>query len=703
MCKYNQSYQPMQTLGKILIILLATSLSANGAYAQVTQADIDQAIEISSLRHPYLYFTEEEKPKLLERIKNDRESSDIFEKLKATAQMWLQMPVDYNIPIQGKNTRAGWSEHDRNGAYGRYYNSNRDQAFLLAFLYQMTGEQKYADKAFKFADAFCDLTTWTRRAHEFPIIYSRIMPWNVDDDQVNFNFDHFNGDAARMMAAVYDWLYPALNSAQRDRIRGALLEKVITRVRGDYEFHWWAAAYRCNWCGVCNSGVGLTGLALLTEHSQLTDVVAESYNRINNMLNELGVDGGWQEGGGYWNYGVHTSAFFADALKRLTKEKYNLFNNGRLKANPVNFPIYISLPGGKSLNFEDSGGSGLIGSTHLINKLATETQNGQAAWYRNTFYKAGDDIFDIIWPRPTIKPEPPLSTSIHFKTIDWWVMRNDFTDPEKVLVAGKAGKNDDPHHGHLDIGHFVVYWQNEYFIRDIGKDGGYDEKYFDDMRFDYPQASSIGHNVVFVNGEKQLSGKLRKQPWNFEVGGKVEIFKTSESQDYVKMDPTKAYPNLELKEWKRHVVLEKPEITLVLDEITAQPGSDLEIRFHPGVEYLVQEDLVILKGNQGKMALIPLSNEDITIQPDRHACHFINATNTFFWVDYFDTEVKSRSSHTNVATIILPIENVSEAQEISASKSMTEAANGNLTISFSKNRKKHSFEFEKQAEGYILK
>jgi hypothetical protein len=33
------------------------------------------------------------------------------------------------------------------------------------------------------------------------------MPWNVPDDQVNFNFDHYNGDAGRIMAAVYDWLY----------------------------------------------------------------------------------------------------------------------------------------------------------------------------------------------------------------------------------------------------------------------------------------------------------------------------------------------------------------------------------------------------------------------------------------------------------------------------------------------------------------
>ncbi len=332
----------------------------------------------------------------------------------------------------------------------------------------MTGEQKYADKAFEFADAFCDLTTWTQRAHEFPIIYSRIMPWNVPDDQVNFNFDHYNGDAGRMMAAVYDWLYPALNEAQRDRIRGALIEKVVTRVRGDYEFHWWATAYRCNWCGVCNSGIGLTGLALLTENPQLTDIVAESYNRINNMLSELGEDGGWQEGGGYWNYGVHTSTFFADALKRLTKSKYNLFENERLKNNPVNFPIYISLAGRGSLNFEDSGGRGYLGSSYFINKLAAETNSKEAAWYRNEFLGEGRDIFDIIWPRSELEASPPKSASIHFRTIDWWVMRSDFKSPEKVMVAGKAGMNDDPHHGHLDIGHFIVHWQKEYFIQDLG-------------------------------------------------------------------------------------------------------------------------------------------------------------------------------------------------------------------------------------------
>jgi len=682
-----------------LVFFLAFLFVISQVFAQITKSDIDKSINFSSLKHPYLYFSEEDKPELINRIKNEPESGDIFKKLEAEAKMWLAMPVDKNIPEQGKNTRAGWSEADRDGKYGEYYSTNVNNAFQLAFLYQMTGEQKYADKAFEFADAFCDLTTWTQRAHEFPIIYSRIMPWNVSDDQVNFNFDHYNGDAGRLMAAVYDWLYNGLNESQRDRIRGALLEKVVTRVRGDYEFHWWATAYRCNWCGVCNSGIGLTGLALLTENPQLTDIVAESYNRINSMFNELGVDGGWQEGGGYWNYCVHTSTFFADALKRITKGKYNLFKNERLKNNPATFPMYISLPGNKSINFEDSGGGSLIGSMHLINKLATETDNKEAAWYSSEFLGDGTDIFDIIWQKPEVKPEPPKSPSKHFRTIDWWVMRSDFKDPEKVVVAGKAGMNDDPHHGHLDIGHFVVYWQNDYFIQDKGKEGGYDEKFFDDARWEYPHASSEGHNVIFVNGEKQIPGKLRKQPYNYEIGGKVLEFNTSEKRDYVLMDPTNAYPKVELNGWRRHVIIEKPEITVVLDEIKAKPDSKIEIRFHPGVDFEVNDNFVLLENNKGRMALIPVAMQDFSLVQAKHAMQYINATKDFYWIPYIDTELKTLEEKTVVATLILPVASADEARSIASSKQMKQDKSGNLSLSFKRKGNSFSFVFNSTVEG----
>ena len=669
-------------------------------FGDLTQNDIDRAIDKENLKHPYLYFSEADKPAILERIKNDPESRDIMARLLAEANRLLHTPVERVIPIQGRNTRADWTEYDTNGKYEDFFYSSRNNALTLAFVYQMTGEDKYAQKAFEFADAFCDLQSWTLRAHEFPIIYSRIMPWNVPDDQVNFNFDHVNGDSARIYAAVYDWLYPALTLAQRDRIRGALIEKAITRVRGDWEYHWWAVAYRCNWCGVCNSGVGLAGLTLLTEDPQLTDVVAEAHNRINNMLNELGVDGGWQEGGGYWNYGVHTSSFFADALKRLTKGKYNLFKNERLSKNPVGFPLNISVPGGTSLNFEDSGAR-RIGSSHLINKLTAETKSKQAAWYRDQFFGAGNDMFDIIWPRPEMKGSPPKNPSLHFRTIDWWVMRNDFTDADKVLVAGKAGKNDDPHHGHLDIGHFVVYWKGQAYIRDIGS-GSYDEKYFDDARFDYPQASSVGHNVISVNGEKQLSGKMRKQPYNYDIGGDVLEFRTSKDRDYVIMDPTNAYPKKEMKRWRRHVILEKPVITVIIDEVKSDKGAEIEARFHSECSTDIQDEYVMLDGRDGKMALIPVIDGDFTVRPGRHACQPVNATRNFFWVPYFGTVVKAKNTNTIIGTIILPVDDDAEALSIAASVQRSVDGSGNLKLSFTKDGETYRYSYKNGADGLVL-
>ena len=70
------------------------------------------------------------------------------------------------------------------------------------------------------------------------------MPWNVSDDQVMFNYEIVTSDTAAMLACAYDWLYPALSKSQRDWIRGGLMSKAVSQVRGNWDFHWWATAYR---------------------------------------------------------------------------------------------------------------------------------------------------------------------------------------------------------------------------------------------------------------------------------------------------------------------------------------------------------------------------------------------------------------------------------------------------------------------------
>lgn len=676
-------------LASMLLLFAVSAFSAD-----ITTQDVQNALT-KNPSHPYLYFTDQEKPAILDHIKNDPECRDAMARIMAEANRLLYTPVDPQAPVEEKNTR-----YFSTGDYDRYLYSNRDNALLLAFVYQMTGDRRYAQKAFEFADVICDLQTWVIRAHEFPIIYSRVWPFNCKDDQTVFSVDHVNGDTARIMAAVYDWLYPGLEKRQRDRIRGALLEKAITRVRGNYDYHWWAAAYRCNWCGVINSGLGLAALALTNEDPQLADVVAESYNRISKMLDNIDQDGGWQEGAGYWYYATHTSLFFADALNRLTTGKYNLFAHPRMKENTVNFALYCLLPGRKTVDFEDTG-DGIVGASWFYNKLATETGSKEAAWYRANCFGNGENMFDIIWPRSTVVPTAPKQPSIHFRGINWMIMRSDFTDPSKVVIATKAGMNDDPHHGHLDIGHFILFWNGQGYVSESGH-SAYDEKFFDQARYDYPQANSEGHNLIFVNGEKQLIAKLKDQPWIEGIGGKVLDFRTSATRDYTLMDPTNAYAKTDLKGWRRHITLEKPAITVVLDEVSCASGAEIEARFHSEVTQTAKNGYILLDGEKGKMAMMPVSEGNCTFRPGRHAILAVQKNASFKWIPYMGEVLKAQGNRTVLATVILPVTDDAEAQKIVKSVKKTTDSAGNYSLSFQKGGKTYSYSYKKGADGLLL-
>ncbi|MFC1692876.1 heparinase II/III family protein [Candidatus Latescibacterota bacterium] len=684
----------MITRKTIAVFMFCTVTFLEGVSADITPQHIEKALR-KNLEHPYLYFTEQEKPEILERIGKDPECREIMDRLLAESSRFLYMPVESPLPRQLRDSRF-----DTSGEFLGVYGTFRRAAYTLAFVYQMTGDERYARKSFEFAEALCDMDTWVMRACQFPKAYPRVSPWNVPDDKVVFTYAIVASDTACDLAAVYDWLYPVLNKAERDRIRGALLEKAIIQVRGNYEYHWWATAYRCNWCTWCNAGLGLAALTLLTEDPHLTDVVSESYNRISRTLMEMGVDGGWQEGDAYWAQTLRRTILFADALKRLTNNRYNHFKHPRIAKNPVNFPLYTSVPPRKSVNFADAG-SYRIGSPRLYNKLALETGSKEAAWIRENLFDKGSDIFDIIWHRHSVKPGLPEQASIHFRTIDWVIMRSDFTDPEKVMVACKAGKNDDPHHGHLDVGQFMVYWRGQSYIADSGT-AAYDEKYFDAEKYDTPQASSVGHNLIFVNSERQIPGKLKDRPPDESVGGEVLEFRPGETRDYTLMDPTNAYPKKELKRWRRHLILEKPEIILVVDEVECEKGAEIEARFHSDCEQVVKDGYTLLEGENGKMALIPLINSSFTFRPARHAYLALQKTAQFQWIPYNGTVLNASGNRTVIAHIILPVADDNEAQKIMNSAERSVDSSGNLSISLTKAGKTYNYLFKKGIDGLFL-
>jgi len=681
---------------KTLMNLILFFFMAAAVRADVTPEDIEKALP-KDLRHPYLYFTEKEKPELLERIKNDPECHDIMERLLAESNRLMYVPVE---PVPPQPGEQGAQLFDNSPAeFETVMRLYREAAYKLAFVYQMTDDEKYARKSFEFAKEICDTPTWVFRLCQFPKAYYRVSPWGARKDKVVFTFAIVASDTAKLIAMVYDWLYPALNEAERDWIRGGLLEKAITQVRGNWEYHWWATAYRCNWCAWCNNGLGLAALTLLTEDPNLTDVVAESYNRIRKTYDEIGIDGGWREGAGYGFHTVHVAMYFGDALKRITNGKYNLFDHPKLETF-ANFPLYISAPPNKSANFGDSG-RGRYNYPTMSNKLALETGNRVWAWINENWCGAGSDIFHIVWDKHSIEQGLPDNTSHHFSKIGWVGMRSDFSDPEKVTVICKAGRNDDTHHGHLDVGQFMVYWRSVDYICDHGA-AVYDEKYFDEGKYNTPQAFSSGHNVIFVNGEQQISGSRYHKPIDESIGGEVLEFRPGKDRDYTLMDATDAYPKKELKKWRRHIILEKPVITVIVDEIESEKGAEIEARFHSKCRQTVKDGFTLIEGEKGTMALIPIIDGDFTFRPSRHAYQALQKQANFQWIPYNGTVVHARENRTVIAHIILPVDDESKAQKIVKSAQRTMDRFGNITLSFQKDGKTFSYRYKKEPEGLVL-
>jgi hypothetical protein len=247
-----------------------------------------------------------------------------------------------------------------------------------------------------------------------------------------------------------------------------------------------------------------------------------------------------------------------------------------------------------------------------------------------------------------------------------------------------------------------LYWRGREYLSDHGS-AGYDKAYFDMERWDYPLAASKGHNVVMVDGEEQVCGKLKDIPWNESVGGKVLLFRPGKTRDYALLDPTGAYPGKHLKRWRRHIVLEKPRITVIVDEVSSSPGAEIEARFHSDATQTVHGNWVSLKSGEGEMALIPVVVGDFSLRTGSHAILMAQRNASLRWVPYVGIVTRAAGERTILAAIVLPVEDPGEADRIAKSARETFDGAGTLTLSFIAGGRDYTYRFVAESGELSLK
>ena len=145
-------------------------ISGLTGFSQVDQQAMEKSIFLKGLEHPYLLFDEPGKQELLDAIEKSPVLTEIYDRQILEAFRSLKMPVDDDIPGEGDLSRY-FSNNEMRRFMARHY----DAALNLAFVYQLTGKEEYAQKAFLHAEILCRLESWVYPFHEFSLFHGHAL------------------------------------------------------------------------------------------------------------------------------------------------------------------------------------------------------------------------------------------------------------------------------------------------------------------------------------------------------------------------------------------------------------------------------------------------------------------------------------------------------------------------------------------------
>ena len=371
--------------------------------------------------------------------------------------------------------------------------------FFAVFLYK---EDTYIKKLEEIIYSICEETTWALPAHV-----------DLSKEDAQYTVDLFSSETAQALSCIYYYLKDILSEKCLLTIEENVEKRVLKPyIESEYGYHRWEN-WNNNWISVCASSIGSASL-YLPDKGNRNRILERVEVCLNQYLKGFSDDGVCQEGLSYFTYGMEYFAGFANQLYEYTKGSNDLFNNKKLE-NIVLFQQNCFLPGGNTISFSD-------GSTNDRFRL------GLSCFLKNKFegfeippmefamkfdtdscYRFMANLEDYLWVKEFLekgksenKPvKENLYKFIFYKDTQWAVWKN-----KDIGMAVKGGNNNEPHN-HNDIGSFILSYDGEIFLTDLGC-GEYTKDYFrDETRYKIFNNRSLSHNVPLINNEEQKAGK----------------------------------------------------------------------------------------------------------------------------------------------------------------------------------------------------
>lgn len=480
---------------------------------------------------------------------------------------------------------SSYLQFERTGQRGEYAGPVRERgrrltAFTLAECLEREGT--YLDDALDEAWALCELTAWKPPANEHG--QGGLPVYAADDER----FLALNDTKRATTLAEVDWVLGSrLHEDLGARIGRELDARILTPYLANDDY-WWLERTN-NWNAVCNGNVVMTALYVEDDPDRLAQIVHKAVGSLDRFLAGFDGDGAAGEGIGYVDYGLGEYVRAAAQLEARLGREYSLLSPP-IVPEIARFPIRARLSPGRYPPFADSNEridlspatycylGERLGDAELRRFGVHLFLSGAREGSEPIPYSLQKPLRTLLWCRRATPdgsardPTPPRRA--YFEGFEWWVVRNDPTDPDGVVIAAKGGDNAESH-SHADCGSFVVHANGETLLADLGKPATYPSTYFGPDRYtDYLEARSLGHSVPYVNGCEQGGHYMTDDDRTYPAA--VLDRTTADDRETFTLDLADSYPDAAgLAALERQFVFERgttPTLT-VTDEATFEPDA----------------------------------------------------------------------------------------------------------------------------------
>ncbi len=513
---------------------------------------------LPAAEHPSIFLKAKDIPALRERVKHP-ELKRFADALLARCDHLLTVePIRPPAKASTANDRSGGELHKARAAQGR--------VLSLAVGHLLTDKKAYVDRAL--AELWCFADVWTS--------------W-VDPYHGNKRFyDLMSGEMCMTAGLAYDWLYHAMTDAQRARLREVTVDRgldlylVHTGGKGALKARGWWFACHHNWNTVCNGGAVIAALALRGEYEQSEEVIRRASSSWMRFFNHLGEEGGWDEGTGYWRYGMRYAVMGVEALRSVTGKGQEVFDRPGMRRTGF-FPMHFN-PGGVPVSFGDSAG---IGADPILYLLASKYAEPAFVWYQDTYGRVPGikrdgwpiESLALLW-RPVDQDwqlkagrPPVLSTTNAYTGIGWAVFADALPEPSVLcgFKCGDLGAN----HTQLDNNVCNVWAYGQWLAIDLGS-GSYTREYFSSKRWSLYEVQTLGHNGVLIGGKGQ---KPRTK-------GRLGPLQTGDGYALIAGQAAANYGDPGIRSAERTVLFLGKKGIVVIDNIRTDEPVDVSILWH---------------------------------------------------------------------------------------------------------------------------